>query len=118
MRHSPSSRTHGSTRFARIEPFDDAFRARRRAWVEGRLDSRHVDWETPLEAAERFDAAITEHARHAATLVIGTHGMALTAWLVHARGAVAEQEAGAFWAALAFPEVIKVEDEGPLMPRW
>ena len=25
----------------RVEPFDDAFRARRRAWVEGRLDLRH-----------------------------------------------------------------------------
>src|SRR4051794_37275483 len=45
----------------RVEPFDDAFRARRRAWVEGRLDLRHADWKTPLEAAARFDEAITEH---------------------------------------------------------
>ena len=92
----------------RVEPFDDAFRARRRAWIEGRLDMRHADWETPLEAAARFDEAITEHARCASTLVIGSHGMVLTAWLVHARGAVAEHEAGAFWAAMAFPEVIEV----------
>jgi hypothetical protein len=34
--------------------------------------------------------------------------MVLTAWLLHARGAVARNEAGAFWAAMAFPEVIEL----------
>lgn len=40
----------------RIEPFDDDFRARRRAWVEGHLDERHRGWETPLEARGVVDA--------------------------------------------------------------
>jgi len=34
--------------------------------------------------------------------------MVLTAWLVHARGLVAPEVAGAFWEALALPEVIEV----------
>lgn len=92
----------------RVEPFDDDFRARRRAWVEGRLDVRLAEWETPLEAAARFDEAVTDHSGRASTLVIGSLGMVLTAWLVHARGAVARQEAGGFWDAMAFPEVIEV----------
>jgi broad specificity phosphatase PhoE len=92
----------------RIEPFDDDVSARRRAWVEGRLDERHSGWETPLEAAERFEAAVSEHSAIDPLLVIGSHGMVLTAWLAHVRGAVATQEAGAFWGALAFPDVIEL----------
>ena len=92
----------------RVEPFDADFRARRRAWVEGRPDQRHADWESPHAAAARFDEAVAEHSEGESTLVIGTHGMVLTAWLVHARGAVAQGGAGAFWAALAFPDVFEV----------
>jgi broad specificity phosphatase PhoE len=92
----------------RSEPYDDGFRARRRAWVEGRLDDRHRDWETPLEAAARFDEAVLEHAGSSDTLVIGSHGMVLTAWLVHARGVVDLEDAGAFWAAMGFPDVIEL----------
>ena len=57
--------------------------------------------------------------RRASALVIGSHGMVLTAWLVHARGAVAQHEAGAFWAALAFPGMVPEysEDERRRMPR-
>jgi broad specificity phosphatase PhoE len=92
----------------RSEPYDVDFRTRRRAWVEGRLDERHAGWETPLEAAARFDAAVEEHAEPGDPLVVGSHGMVITAWLVHARGTVTRQEAGAFWTALAFPDVIEV----------
>jgi broad specificity phosphatase PhoE len=94
----------------RIEPFDHDFRARRRAWVEDRPDQRHAGWETPVEAATRFDEAVREHSALDSPLVIGSHGMVLTAWLVHARGAVARQAAGAFWAAMAFPDVIEVPE--------
>lgn len=38
----------------RVEPFDDAFRSRRRAWVEGELDERHVGWESPPDGGRSF----------------------------------------------------------------
>lgn len=40
------------------EPIGGDVRPVRRAWVEGMLDERHVGWETPSEAAARFDAAV------------------------------------------------------------
>jgi broad specificity phosphatase PhoE len=112
------ARTHAGivirqdTRFdevSRTEAFDDDFRARRRAWVEGHLDQRHEGWETPREAAARFDAAVREQSALGSPLVIASHGMVLTAWLTHARGAVAPAVAGAFWSALALPDVIEVD---------
>lgn len=93
----------------REEPFDEGFRARRLAWVAGRLDQRHAGWETPTEVAARFDRAVTAHATPSAPLVIASHGMALTAWLVHARGQVPQREAARFWEALAFPDVIDIQ---------
>lgn len=96
----------------RDEPFDSEFRARRRAWVEGRLDERHAGWESPKEAAERFELAVHEYAEAADTLVIATHGMVLTAWLVHAQGRLSLPEAGSFWEHLRFPDVIEVGREG------
>jgi broad specificity phosphatase PhoE len=92
----------------RVEPFGDDFRARRRAWVEGRLDERHMGWETPLDAATRFDAVVRGHSALESALVIGSHGMVLTSWLVHARGAVDQQAAGTFWEEMTFPHVIEV----------
>jgi broad specificity phosphatase PhoE len=95
----------------RVEPFDDDYGARRRAWVEGRLDERHMGWETPLEAATRFDEAVVEHSALGSALVIGSHGMVLTSWLVHARGAVDQQAAGTFWEGMTFPDVIEVRED-------
>jgi len=92
----------------RIEPFDDDVVTRRRAWVDGRLDDRHRGWETPLEAAARFDEAVRDHAAAGPTLVVGSHGMVVTAWLVHARGTVAAQDAGAYWEGLGLPDVIEL----------
>jgi broad specificity phosphatase PhoE len=99
----------------RVEQFDDDFLARRRAWVEGRLDQRHHGWEEPLEAATRFDEGISEYAALGSALVVGTHGMVLTAWLVHARGLVATPVAGAYWEAMSFPDVIEGHERGG---RW
>jgi hypothetical protein len=77
----------------RREPFDSDFRARRRAWAENRLESatRRLG-----EAAQRLDEAVRDHAALSASLVIGSHGIVLTAWLLHARAAFAAQAAGAF----------------------
>ena len=92
----------------RDEPFDDDFKSRRRAWVEGRLDARHSGWESPEDAAERFDVAVREHSTDAECLVVGTHGMVLTAWLVHARQQLELSDAGSFWERMNFPDVIQV----------
>jgi broad specificity phosphatase PhoE len=94
----------------REEPFDDAFRDRRRAWIEDRLDERHTGWETSAEAAARFDAGVREHSSGEGPLVVASHGMVITAWLVHVQGAVSGgAAAGQFWSALTFPDIIEVE---------
>lgn len=92
----------------RDEPFDDDFKARRRAWVEGRLDARHSGWESPQDASERFEDAVRGHSADAECLVVGTHGMVLTAWLVHARQQLEPSEAGSFWERMTFPDIIRV----------
>lgn len=94
----------------RYEPFDGDYEARRTAWVEGRLDERHEGWETPDVTAQRFDSAVAARAASGAPLVIASHGMAMTAWLVHSRHVIAPDHAARFWRALAFLDVIEVDD--------
>jgi len=90
----------------REERVHDGFRDARRAWVAGRLDQRHRGWEAPETAAHRFHEGLLAHA--AEHLVVGTHGMVLTAWMVD-QGLIAPgDEAVAFWEALAFPDVIEL----------
>lgn len=93
----------------RDEPFDSEFKTRRRAWVEGHLDERHAGWESPQEAAERFDLALREYANATEALVVATHGMVLTAWLVHGLRSLSELEAGSFWEQMRFPDVVRVD---------
>jgi broad specificity phosphatase PhoE len=93
----------------RDEPFDGDYRARRLAWVEGDLDKRHAGWETPRETAARFGHAVTAHAVPDSPLVIASHGMAITAWLIHGPRLVAPHRAARFWTALTFPDVIEVK---------
>lgn len=90
----------------RTEPVHDDFRSARQAWVAGRLDDRHLGWERPDAAARRFhDGLLAHEGDH---LVVGTHGMVLTAWFVH-QGLIAPgDDAVAFWQALRFPDVIEV----------
>ncbi|NHN54421.1 histidine phosphatase family protein [Calidifontibacter sp. DB0510] len=99
-------------RFAEVcrpgEPFDADVRARRLAWIERRPDERHTGWETSAEAAARFEDGVRAHATGERPLVIGTHGMVLTAWLL-SRGIVDPAEAGAYWSNLAFPDVVTVD---------
>ncbi len=86
------------------EPFGGNFRELRRSYVDG-VD--HAGWEPRAEVAARFDAAIEEHLALAGerTLVVATHGMALTIWLT-ARAGLANP--GEFWAALRFPDLVPV----------
>ncbi|MDT0157190.1 NUDIX domain-containing protein [Microbacterium sp. ARD32] len=91
----------------RVERVHDDFRAARAAWISGRLDSRHSQWETPDAAAQRFHDGLLAHpADH---LVVGTHGMVLTAWLV-GQGLIEPGGAAVvFWESLTFPHVIELE---------
>ena len=90
----------------RVERVHDDFRAARAAWIAGQLDTRHEGWETPNAAARRFHEGLLAHPDD--HLIVGTHGMVLTAWLVSV-GQVAPGEAAvAFWDALAFPEVVEM----------
>lgn len=90
----------------RREPVDSGYRDRRSAWVRGEPDARHAGWERFADVGARMDAAITRF--RADSMIIGTHGMALTAWLVRA-GLVAPGAAAVdFWATLAYPEIIEV----------
>jgi broad specificity phosphatase PhoE len=98
------------------EPFDDEAPARRRAWVEGRLDERHDGWETPEQAAKRFQAAVLDHASRQ-PLVIATHGMVLAAWLVSIKHVQPGRPAGELWSRLAFPDIVEVFlPEAPTTP--
>lgn len=101
---------HVDRRFGEVvrpgEPFDDDHRNRRLAWVIGRPDDRHQGWESPEQAAARFQAGIDDLGGR---VVVATHGMVLTAWLV-SRGVVGSgSEAGSFWLGLAFPDVITTD---------
>ncbi len=89
------------------EPFDARFAERRRAWVEGRPDERHAGWESMDDAARRFDEAVTARAG-SRSLVVGTHGLVLTAWLVSIGQVEPGSPAGAFWARLSLPDLIRV----------
>jgi broad specificity phosphatase PhoE len=97
----------------RDEPFDDGFRDRRRAWVEGRLDEPHAGWESAREAAARFDAAINDYAEPGGPLVIGSHGMVITAWLVHIGAIRPGRPAGELWEAMKLPDIIEIEHQPP-----
>lgn len=100
---------HVDHRFGEVvrpgEPFDDDHRDRRLAWVTGRPDDRHRGWETPEQAAARFQAGLDDLA---GDLVVATHGMVLTAWLVSRGIVTAGSAAGSFWRGLAFPDVVTV----------
>jgi len=90
------------------EPWGGDYLQLRRAYVGGR---RHPGWE-PHEAVEaRFQSAVDEHDARAdgAPVVLCTHGMALTRWLVSA-GLIDPGEAGSFWEDLRFPDCLFVAE--------
>jgi len=91
----------------RVERVHDGFRDARRAWVAGALDGRHEGWEHPHAAAQRFHEGLLAHpAEH---LVVGTHGMVLTAWSVSSGLIGPGEDAATFWEALRLPDVLTIE---------
>jgi len=70
-------------------------------------DGVHDGWEVPAAVAARFEAAVARHAERAGrrTLVVGTHGMAMTVWLVTR----VDLDPAGIWAALRFPDMIDVD---------
>lgn len=94
----------------RIEAVHDGFRAARRAWVFGKLDHQHEGWESPESAALRVSDALRRH--DAPHLIVGTHRMVLTAWLVSAGVVLPRDAALEFWDGLPFPATVTVEIQG------
>lgn len=90
-----------------VEPVGLEVRSVRRAWVAGRIDERHNGWETPTAAAARFDAGVRDHA--SGDVVVASHGMVLTTWLVSVGTLAAGEPAALFWEALGFPDIVEVE---------
>lgn len=117
---APAGPVQVDARFAEVvrtrERWHDDFCERRRRYVEGAAEP---GWERPVDVAARFDAGVREHRERAGDrpLVVGTHGMALTTWLV-AVGALRREDAGAFWAALGFPDALAVDDDLSRLRRW
>lgn len=80
------------------------YRRIRREYVEG---ADHNGWESRAAVVARFTAAVQDHAAAAAApLVLASHGMALTVWLVSVLSLPAP---GAFWADLRFPDAIAID---------
>jgi broad specificity phosphatase PhoE len=76
-------------------------REKAHAYVSGTV---HHGWEPHAAVAERFDDAVARHAT-SGTLIVATHGMAMTVWLA-SRVAV---DAGSFWSRLRFPDIVDVD---------
>lgn len=84
----------------------DAYRATARAYVQG---ARPDGWERQEDVVTRFDAAVVHHAGLAfaagRTLVVGTHGLAVTLWLA-SRFPLRPED---FWTRLRLPDLIDVD---------
>jgi broad specificity phosphatase PhoE len=87
------------------EKWSEDFRAIRAQYVAGAV---HPGWESHHSAAARFQAGVDEHLEAGRTLVVATHGMAMTVWLV-ALGALAAADAQMFWRGLRFPDCHAVD---------
>ncbi len=98
------------------EPWGDGFHRLRRLYVEG---AAHPGWEPAVDAADRFQAGIEAALRDSRCedVVVATHGMVMTTWLVR-RGGIAVGEAAEFWSALAFPDCLLVDADGQLWCRY
>lgn len=90
------------------EPYEGDFRARRRAYVTG---TDHPGWEPRDEVVARFAEGIRFWTAQAdgRSLVIASHGMAMTLWL---DATVGLTDPGAFWAGLRLPDLLHVDVSG------
>jgi broad specificity phosphatase PhoE len=87
------------------EPWDGPFRELRQAYVDG---ADHTGWEPRAGVVARFDAAVEDYLLRAAgrSLVVASHGMAMTLWLTARVGLTSP---GEFWASLRFPDAVAVD---------
>src|SRR5262245_56310800 len=87
------------------EPWEGPFRELRQAHANG---ADHDGWESRVDVAARFDAAVADHLVRAAgrPVAVASHGMAMTVWLTARVGLPAP---GAFWASLRFPDAVAVD---------
>jgi broad specificity phosphatase PhoE len=98
-----------------VEPWSDDFRTTRAEYVTG---ARHRGWEPQAEVAERFAAGVAVHADAGPRpVVVATHGMAMTVWLVSV-GALADTDAADFWRGLRFPDCHLIDLEANTVRRW
>jgi broad specificity phosphatase PhoE len=87
------------------EPYGPGFRQLRRAYVAG---TDHAGWEPRAQVVERLDAGVTDHLARSGerTLVVATHGMAMTLWLSARAGL---DDPAEFWADLRYPDAHLVD---------
>jgi broad specificity phosphatase PhoE len=98
-----------------IEPWSDDFRAKRAKYVSG---VGHRGWEPHDDVARRFGVGVAAHADAGPRpVVIATHGMAMTVWLVSV-GATSATEAVDFWRGLRFPDCHLVDLAANTVRRW
>lgn len=83
------------------------FRERRRAWVGGQA---RAGWESHEVAAARFGSGLAAARQEGRPLVVASHGMVLTNWLV-AVGALTRAHAPDFWDELGFPDCWLVSED-------
>lgn len=99
------------------EPWEGAFRELRLQYVQG---VAHPGWEAHVEAAASFDAGVLDALDPRGTagrpVVIASHGMVMTTWLV-SRGIVQAEKAGDFWSDLRFPDCLLVDTEAASAQR-
>jgi broad specificity phosphatase PhoE len=98
------------------EPWEGNFRELRRLYVEGLT---HPGWEPRADAGARFEAGVTDALQldDRCPVVIATHGMVLTTWLV-SRGVVELADAGGFWSDLRFPDCFHLAADGSSLIRY
>jgi broad specificity phosphatase PhoE len=103
-----TDRRFGEVRRPHVSSPDFDYHAVARGYLEG---VRPEGWETHVEVAERFDAAIAHHAAIAAdqnrSLVVGSHGVAPVIWLA-SRISLSPDPAG-FWEKLTLPDIVDVD---------
>jgi broad specificity phosphatase PhoE len=92
----------------RPHAWSDDYRSQARAYVDGIC---HDGWEPHAQVVARFEAAVGRHAHIAAaqqrTLILCSHGMALTVWLASRLRLVPTPVD--FWADLRFPDLVHVD---------
>ncbi|MEZ5193315.1 MAG: histidine phosphatase family protein [Nocardioides sp.] len=104
-------------RFDEVERPDEGWvddpRPRRLRYLEGGAEHR---WEGRDQVVSRFGAGIADWLARAEgdPVVVASHGLAMTLWLV-AVAAVPADRAGEFWSALTFPDVVTLHQDGE---RW